>query len=42
MTSTAAATGAMDPLDALVRSNERMLTDGFYAAVTLVYDPVIA
>jgi ATP-dependent Lon protease len=28
--------------DDLVRSNERMLTDGFYAEVSLEYDPVIA
>src|SRR5690606_23358688 len=28
--------------DSLVRENERMLTDGFYAEVTLAYDPVIA
>lgn len=28
--------------DALVRENERMLTDGFYAEVVLEYDPVIA
>jgi ATP-dependent Lon protease len=28
--------------DNLVRSNERMLTDGFYAEITLEYDPVIA
>jgi ATP-dependent Lon protease len=28
--------------DALVKDNERMLTDGFYAEVTLEYDPVIA
>jgi len=28
--------------DDLVRSNERMLTDGFYAEVMLEYDPVIA
>jgi ATP-dependent Lon protease len=28
--------------DALVRDNERMLTDGFYAEVTLSYDAVIA
>lgn len=28
--------------DALVKENERMLTDGFYAEVTLEYDPVIA
>jgi ATP-dependent Lon protease len=28
--------------DELVRANERMLTDGFYAEVTLEYDPVIA
>ena len=25
-----------------MRANERMLTDGFYAEVTLEYDPVIA
>lgn len=28
--------------DALVKENERMLTDGFYAEVVLEYDPVIA
>lgn len=28
--------------DSLVKGNERMLTDGFYAEVTLEYDPVIA
>ena len=28
--------------DAMVRENERMLTDGFYAEVTLAYDGVIA
>ena len=28
--------------DELVRANEHMLTDGFYAEVTLEYDPVIA
>jgi len=28
--------------DELVRANERMLTDGFYAEVTLEYDPVLA
>jgi ATP-dependent Lon protease len=28
--------------DALVRENERMLTDGFYAEVTLSYDAVVA
>jgi len=28
--------------DDLVRDNERMLTDGFYAEVTLIYDGVIA
>src|SRR5437764_12611232 len=28
--------------DQLVRDNERMLTDGFYAEVTLTYDPVVA
>jgi ATP-dependent Lon protease len=28
--------------DRLVRDNERMLTDGFYAEVTLEYDPVLA
>ena len=28
--------------DQLVRDNERMLTDGFYAEVTLTYDGVIA
>lgn len=28
--------------DELVRTNERMLTDGFYAEVLLEYDPVIA
>ena len=28
--------------DSLVRENERMLTDGFYAEVTLEYDPVLA
>jgi ATP-dependent Lon protease len=28
--------------DAVVRDNERMLTDGFYAEVTLAYDGVIA
>ena len=28
--------------DDLVRANERMLTDGFYAEVSLEYDPVIA
>ena len=28
--------------DALVRENERMLTDGFYAEVTLEYDSVVA
>ena len=28
--------------DELVRANERLLTDGFYAEVTLEYDPVIA
>lgn len=28
--------------DALVRENDRMLTDGFYAEVTLAYDPLIA
>jgi ATP-dependent Lon protease len=28
--------------DALVRDNERMLTDGFYTEVTLEYDPIIA
>jgi ATP-dependent Lon protease len=27
--------------DELVRENERMLTDGFYAEVTLSYDPII-
>ncbi|MFN7900403.1 MAG: hypothetical protein ACK5N0_12205 [Synechococcaceae cyanobacterium] len=42
MTSPAAATAEMDQLDDLVRSNERMLTDGFYAEVSLEYDPVIA
>jgi len=29
-------------VDRLVRENERMLTDGFYAEVTLEYDPIIA
>jgi ATP-dependent Lon protease len=28
--------------DALVRENERMLTDGFYAEITLAYDGIIA
>jgi ATP-dependent Lon protease len=28
--------------DALVRDHERMLTDGFYAEVTLEYDPMVA
>lgn len=28
--------------DTLVKENERMLTDGFYAEVTLEYDPLIA
>jgi ATP-dependent Lon protease len=28
--------------DSLVRENERMLTDGFYAEVTLEYDPLVA
>lgn len=28
--------------DALVRDNERMLTDGFYAEITLAYDGIIA
>lgn len=28
--------------DKLVKENERMLTDGFYAEVTLEYDPIIA
>jgi ATP-dependent Lon protease len=28
--------------DALVKANERMLTDGFYAEVTLEYDPLLA
>lgn len=28
--------------DSLVKENERMLTDGFYAEVTLEYDPVMA
>jgi ATP-dependent Lon protease len=28
--------------DQLVRDNERMLTDGFYAEITLTYDPVVA
>ena len=28
--------------DQLVRDNERMLTDGFYAEVTLAYDGIIA
>ena len=28
--------------DELVRENERMLTDGFYAEVTLSYDGIIA
>ena len=28
--------------DAIVNANERMLTDGFYAEVTLEYDPLIA
>lgn len=28
--------------DALVRDNDRMLTDGFYAEVTVAYDPLIA
>src|SRR5207249_4165150 len=28
--------------DQMVRDNERMLTDGFYAEVTLAYDGVIA
>jgi len=28
--------------DSLVKENERMLTDGFYAEVTLEYDPVVA
>ena len=28
--------------DSLVKENERMLTDGFYAEITLEYDPVIA
>ena len=28
--------------DTLVKDNERMLTDGFYAEVTLEYDPIIA
>lgn len=28
--------------DTLVKENERMLTDGFYAEITLEYDPVIA
>jgi ATP-dependent Lon protease len=28
--------------DQLVKDNERMLTDGFYAEVTLEYDPVVA
>ncbi len=28
--------------DAIVKANERMLTDGFYAEVTLEYDPLIA
>jgi len=28
--------------DTLVKDNERMLTDGFYAEVTLEYDPIVA
>src|SRR5690606_279517 len=28
--------------DSLVKANERMLTDGFYAEVTLEYDPLLA
>ena len=28
--------------DAIVKQNERMLTDGFYAEVTLEYDPLVA
>jgi len=28
--------------DAIVKENERMLTDGFYAEVTLEYDPLVA
>ncbi len=28
--------------DGLVKDNERMLTDGFYAEVTLEYDPIVA
>ncbi|RFF27204.1 MULTISPECIES: protease Lon-related BREX system protein BrxL [unclassified Wenzhouxiangella] len=28
--------------DSLVRDNERMLTDGFYAEVTVEYDPLVA
>ena len=28
--------------DSLVQENERMLTDGFYAEVTLAYDPIVA
>jgi ATP-dependent Lon protease len=28
--------------DAMVKANERMLTDGFYGEVTLEYDPVLA
>ena len=28
--------------DQVVRDNERMLTDGFYAEVTLTYDGIIA
>ena len=28
--------------DQMVRDNERMLTDGFYAEVTLSYDGIIA
>ena len=28
--------------DSLVKENERMLTDGFYAEVTLEYDPLVA
>lgn len=28
--------------DSIVKSNERMLTDGFYAEVSLEYDPIVA
>lgn len=34
--------GDVQIADALVKANERMLTDGFYAEVTLEYDPILA